>query len=131
MRQLGKTCLAQNLDQIEYFECELPRVRRAMEDPEGFLAGLRGKRIVLDEVHRLPNPSERLKIAADHFPTAGILATGSSTLEASARFHDTLAGPKAEVSPTPMIEADLEPFGKTDPPHPLWHGGLRPCFLSP
>ena len=131
VRRTGKTCLAQSLDRVEYFDCELPRVRRAMEDPEAFLAGLRRKRIVLDEVHRLPNPSELLKITADHFPDIRVLATGSSTLGASARFRDTLAGRKADVWLTPMIGADLKPFGDTDLPHRLLHGGLPPFFLSP
>jgi len=82
VRRVGKTYLCQSLPEIEYFDCELPRVRRMMEDPEGFLDTLRGKRIVLDEIHRLENPSELLKIAADHYPTVRIIATGSSTLSA-------------------------------------------------
>ena len=131
VRRAGKTSLSQSLPDIEYFDCELPRVRRAMEDPEAFLHGLRGKRVVLDEVHRLPNPSELLKIAADHFPKVRILATGSSTLGASSRFRDTLAGRKTELWLTPMIEADLAGFGDTDLPHRLLHGGLPPFFLSP
>jgi hypothetical protein len=131
VRRAGKTWLAQSLTNVEYFDCELPRVRRAIEDPEAFLQGLRGKRVVLDEVHRLPNPSELLKIAADHFPTVRILATGSSTLGASSRFRDTLAGRKTELWLTPMIEADLADFGDTDLPHRLLHGGLPPFFLSP
>jgi predicted AAA+ superfamily ATPase len=92
---------------------------------------LRHKRIVLDEVHRLTNPAELLKIAADHFPDIRVLATGSSTLGASARFRDTLAGRKVDVWLTPMIEADLKPFGNEDLPHRLLHGGLPPFFLSP
>ena len=131
VRRAGKTSLSQSLPDVEYFDCELPRVRRAMEDPEAFLHGLRGKRVVLDEVHRLPNPSELLKIAADHFPKVRILATGSSTLGASSRFRDTLAGRKTELWLTPMIEADLADFGDPDLPHRLLHGGLPPFFLSP
>jgi len=131
VRRAGKTSLAQSLTEVEYFDCELPRVRRAMEDPEAFLHGLRGKRVALDEVHRLPNPSELLKIAADHFPTVRILATGSSTLGASRRFRDTLAGRKSELWLTPMIGADLADFGNADLPHRLLHGGLPPFFLSP
>ncbi len=131
VRRAGKTSLAQSLANTEYFDCELPRVRRGMEDPEAFLQGLRGKRVALDEVHRLPNPSELLKIAADHFPTVRILATGSSTLGASSRFGDTLTGRKTELWLTPMIEADLAGFGDTDLPHRLLHGGLPPFFLSP
>lgn len=130
VRRAGKTCLAQTLDRVEYFDCELPRVRRAAEDPEAFLAGLRRKRVVMDEIHRLPNPSELLKIAADHFRDIQVLATGSSTLGASARFRDTLAGRKVEVWLTSMIETDLEDFGNPDLRHRLLHGGLPPYFLS-
>ena len=57
-----------------------------MEDPQAFLDGLRGQRIVLDEIHRLGNPSEILKIAADHYEDIKVIATGSSTLGASVRF---------------------------------------------
>ncbi len=130
VRRTGKTTLAQALPDVEYFDCELPRVRRAMEDPESFLRGLSGKRIVLDEIHRLANPSELLKIAADHFPGVRVLATGSSTLGASSRFRDTLAGRKTELWLTPMINADLEDFGDSNLPHRLLHGGLPPFFLS-
>ena len=59
VRRAGKTVLSQSLPDIEYFDCELPRVRRMIEDPEGFLESLRCRRIVLDEIHRLRNPSTR------------------------------------------------------------------------
>lgn len=130
VRRVGKSVLCQSLPDREYFDCELPRVRRLLEDPESFLRQHRGERVVLDEVHRLPNPSELLKIAADHFPTTRILATGSSTLGASARFRDTLTGRKAEVWLTPMTLADLVDFGNEDLPHRLLHGGLPPFFLA-
>src|SRR5881398_2444403 len=91
VRRVGKTYLCKSLPDIEYFDCELPRVRRMMEDPETFLKGLGKRRVVLDEVHRLANPSELLKIAADHYPKVRVVATGSSTLGASAKFRDTLA----------------------------------------
>lgn len=130
VRRAGKTVLCQSLEEIEYFDCELPRTRQAMEDPEGFLAERSGRRIVLDEVHRLANPSELLKIAADHFPETQVLATGSSTLEATAKFRDTLTGRKETVWLTPMIEADLADFGEASLPRRLLHGGLPPFFLS-
>jgi len=82
VRRVGKTFLCQSLHDVEYFDCELPRTRRMMEDPQAFLDGLGRRRIVLDEIHRLPNPSELLKIAADHYPNLRVLATGSSTLGA-------------------------------------------------
>ncbi len=130
VRRSGKTTLAQALPGAEYFDCELPRVRRELADPEAFLAGLRGKPVVLDEIHRLGDPAQLLKIAADHFPRTRVLATGSSTLGASRKFRDTLAGRKAEVWLTPMMTADLTDFGAPDLKHRLLRGGLPPFFLA-
>jgi predicted AAA+ superfamily ATPase len=130
VRRVGKTCLAQTLADVEYFDCELPRVRRSMEDPQGFWASLGRRRVVLDEVHRLPNPSELLKVAADHFPRIRVLATGSSTLGASARFRDTLAGRKRDIRLLPLTLSDLAAFGNTDLRHRFLHGGLPPFFLA-
>lgn len=130
VRRVGKTFLCQSLDEVEYFDCELPRTRRAMDDPEGFLQALRGRRVVLDEVHRLANPSELLKIASDHFPDTPVLATGSSTLEATAKFRDTLTGRRETVWLTPMVSTDLADFGSQDLTHRLLRGGLPPLFLA-
>jgi uncharacterized protein len=127
---VGKTTLCRDLPDVEYFDCELPRVRRSMEDPEGFLSGLDGKRVVLDEVHRLQNPSELLKIAADHFPKTKIIATGSSTLQASRKFRDTLTGRKTEIWLTPCMNQDLHDFKRHDLNHRFLFGGLPPFFLS-
>jgi len=101
-----------------------------MEDPEGFLEDLAGRRVVLDEIHRLDNPSQLLKIAADHFRDTHILATGPSTLGASAKFKDTLAGRKIDLWLTPMIGPDLRDFGNEDLGHRLLRGGLPPFFMA-
>lgn len=130
VRRAGKTFLCRSLDGVEYFDCELPRMRRLMEDPGGFLEAQRGRRIVLDEIHRLGNPSELLKIAADHFPDTRVLATGSSTLEATAKFRDTLTGRKETVWLTPMLSSDLVDFGAEGLERRLLHGGLPPMFLA-
>ncbi|MBM5811332.1 MAG: ATP-binding protein [Gammaproteobacteria bacterium] len=130
VRRVGKTTLCQSLPHTEYFDCELPRQRRAMEDPEAFLASLAGKRVVLDEVHRLRNPSELLKIAADHYPTVRILATGSSTLSATRKFRDSLTGRKAELWLTPAISDDLDAFRIAALETRLSRGGLPPFLLA-
>jgi predicted AAA+ superfamily ATPase len=101
-----------------------------MDDPEAFLDGLSGRRVVLDEIHRLTRPSELLKIAADHYPGTRLIATGSSTLGASKKFSDTLAGRKAELWLTPMISADLDDFGSSDLSHRFLRGGLPPFFMA-
>lgn len=130
VRRVGKTCLCRSLDQSEYFDCELPSVRRLFDDSEDFFKELRGKRIVVDEIHRLANPSEFLKIAADHHPDVRILATGSSTLAATAKFRDSLAGRKRGLRLFPMIHCDLVDFGRQGWSHRLLQGGLPPFFLA-
>ena len=130
VRRVGKTILCKTLSDTEYFDCELPRARRQIEDPQGFLDDLRGCRVVLDEVHRLSNPSELLKIAADHYPDVRILATGSSSLGASSKFRDTLTGRKTDLWLTPLILPDLDDFQKPSMRHRMQHGGLPPFFLS-
>jgi len=130
VRRVGKTSLCHSLTDIEYYDCERPRVRQLLEDPEGFLALQNGKKIVLDEIHRLDNPSEFLKLAADHYPDVKIIATGSSTLGASAKFRDTLSGRKKELWLTPILLEEMEIFGNVDLRHRFLFGGFPSFFVQ-
>ena len=77
VRRVGKTTLAQMIPNAEYVNCDLPSERRALEDPEFFLSTRDVSRsLVLDEVHRIADPSTLLKIAADEHPNLRILAIG-------------------------------------------------------
>ena len=128
VRRVGKTSLCQSLENIEYFDCERPRVRQLLADPEAFLESQQGKRIVLDEIHRLENPSEILKLAADHYKDVKIISTGSSTLGASAKFKDTLTGRKREIWLTPMLLQELSIFGNSNLRHRFLFGGFPSFF---
>ena len=131
VRRAGKTHLCKSLPKIEYFDCELPRTRQRIEaDPELFLEGLAGKRIVLDEIHRLKNPSELLKIGTDHYPSVHMIATGSSMLGASSKFRDTLAGRKITIHLTPVISQDMLDFHQEDLKKRLHVGGMPAVFLG-
>jgi uncharacterized protein len=130
VRRAGKTSLCESIHAIRPYDCELPSVRRTLSDPEAFLAAHKGERLLLDEIHRLENPSEILKLAADHFPGTRIIATGSSILGASAKFKDTLAGRKSELWLTPMLMTDLAGFGNSSLEHRMLRGGLPPFFLD-
>ena len=130
VRRAGKTFLCRSLPGAEYLDCEIPSTRRALEDPEGFLRDLGSGRVVLDEVHRLPNPSELLKIAADYHPDTQIVATGSSSLGASRRFRDTLTDRKRDLWLTPMLMQDEQEFGARGLDHRFRFGGLPPFFLA-
>ena len=129
VRRVGKTTLCRSLPGAELFDCELPRVRRSLDDPEVFFRQRAGL-VVLDEIHRLLHPSEVLKIAADHFPHLRVVATGSSTLAARSKFRDTLAGRKLELWLTPMTAADARAFGVRDLDRRMLHGGLPSFFLA-
>lgn len=129
VRRVGKTSLCESLANIEYFDCEKLSVRKLVNDAEAFLEDHKGKRIMLDEVHRLDNPSEVLKVAADHYPTVQIIATGSSTLGASIKFRDTLTDRKIQIWLTPLLMSELRTFGDPNITRRFLLGGL-PAFFS-
>ncbi len=134
VRRTGKTTLCQSIKGALYLDCELPSVRRRLDDPEFFLKNLSAPILILDEIHRLENPSELLKIAADYFPTLKVLATGSSTLGATKKFRDSLTDRKRDIWLTPLLlkeSSDLDQKNKKPLlPRRLLQGGLPPAFLS-
>lgn len=132
VRRVGKTTIARMLPEAVYLNCDLPSSVRALEDPELFLdAQAEEAVLVLDEVHRLEDPSRLLKIAADEYPHLKVLATGSSTLAATRKFSDTLTGRKRAVHLCPVLWQECaEPFGVPDLDHRLLHGGLPELLLA-
>ncbi|MGA2546526.1 MAG: ATP-binding protein [Rectinemataceae bacterium] len=130
VRRVGKTELCRSIPGSRFLDCELPSTRRELEDPEAFLKSAGEGILVLDEIHRLGDPALILKIAADHFPKLRIVATGSSTLGASAKFRDSLAGRKAELMLTPLCEKDEAFPGYADRNRRFLNGGLPGFFLS-
>ena len=129
---MGKTTLARMLRDAVYLNCDLPSVQRRLEDPELFYKSQpSGTIVVLDEVHRLADPSGALKIAADTFPRLRILATGSSTLAATRKFRDTLTGRKVGLVLPPVLWTECEEvFGLRDLDRRLLHGGLPEPLLN-
>ena len=130
VRGSGRTYLCKSLENVEYFDCELPRVRQRMEDPEDFLHSIKGKRVIIDEIHRLENPSELLKIAADYYSDTKIIATGSSTLDAFRKFRDSLTGRKVSINFTPMLLHESENFPRKDLRTRMLYGGLPSLYLA-
>lgn len=130
VRRVGKTTLAKAFSEAEYINCDLPRNRERLSDPEFFFGDCRATQIILDEVHQLETPSELLKIAADEFPEKKILATGSSTLAATAKFRDSLTGRKRTVFLPPVLATELKAFGDASMDHRFLNGGLPGCLLA-
>ena len=115
VRRSGKTTIARALASAHFMNCDLPSVQRELDDPEAFYARVSPRSgnatVVFDEIHRLRDPSAVLKIGADAFPKLRILATGSSTLAATRKFRDSLAGRKREVNLQPVLVEELGNFG--------------------
>lgn len=132
VRRVGKTTIANMLPHARYMNCDLPSRVRQLEDPELFLSEQTpGSIVVLDEVHRLEDPSRLLKIAADEYAHLKILATGSSSLSATRKFRDSLTGRKHSIHLCPVLwEECAEPFGHPDLNHRLLRGGLPEALLA-
>ena len=129
VRRAGKTTLAGHLPGVVVYNCDLPSVAAQLADPEHFFRQVPGRRLVLDEIHRLDDPSRVLKIAADSFPRLRVLATGSSTLAATTKFRDALTGRKRVVHLVPVLGTEIEAFGVTLERR-LLRGGLPAALLS-
>lgn len=131
-RRAGKTSLAQLLPGATILNCDLPSTHRRLEDPEAYLHTVPTPHtVVFDEIHQLEDPSRVLKIAADAFPSLRVLATGSSTLAATRKFRDSLAGRKWDIYLTPVLLTECRgEFGIPDLDRRLLHGGLPEPLLS-
>ncbi len=129
-RRSGKTMLARAVADAEYLNCDLPAAAERVAEPERFFRAVRKPVVVLDEVHQLPDPSRLLKIGADEFPKLKILATGSSTLAATQKFRDSLAGRKRTIELAPVLYEELPAFGGLDARERLRRGGLPPALLA-
>ena len=132
VRRVGKTTVAHMLPDSVYMNCDLPSTVRSLEDPELFLTDQSPRSIlVFDEVHHLEDPSRLLKIAADEYPGLKILATGSSTLAATRKFRDSLAGRKHSIHLCPVLwEECSNPFNVPELDRRLLHGGLPESLLA-
>lgn len=132
VRRVGKTTIAQMLHNAVYLNCDLPSVTRQMADPESFYDSLnKGTIVIFDEIHRLNDPSQVLKIAADAYPHLKVLATGSSTLAATKKFRDSLAGRKHMIYLPPVLWSEcLDEFGIKQLDRRLLHGGLPEPLMS-
>ena len=95
-RQTGKSTLAGIVD--------LPKSRRytfddklvrniARTDPNGFVAHDKDETIVIDEIQKVPDVLDAIKMVVDKDQSAGqYLLTGSSNLRFAKKIKDSLAG---------------------------------------
>ena len=101
----------------DYFSFDDPVTRDgARADPMGFVAEL-PERVVLDEVQRVPELFEAIKIAVDRQRVPGrFLLTGSTNVLLVPRLSDSLAGRLQIVALHPLTQYELT--SQSDSSHP-------------
>jgi predicted AAA+ superfamily ATPase len=129
VRRVGKTSLVKQLPEALFLNCDLPSTEERVRDPERFFGSVPTELVIFDEIHQLEDPSSLLKIAADEFSHLRVLATGSSTLDATKKFRDSLTGRKRNVTLRPVLFEELEAFKVKSLEERLFRGGLPPALL--
>ncbi|MBX3733835.1 MAG: ATP-binding protein [Verrucomicrobiae bacterium] len=128
-RQAGKTTLVREVfPKRPYRTLEDPDARAfAVEDPRGFLGGLR-EGAVLDEVQRVPELMSYLQGMVDEDPTPGrFILTGSQHFLMMENVSQSLAGRTTVLTLLPLSVRELASAGFTDPGlEPLIQRGFYP-----
>ncbi len=124
-RQVGKTTLARQLaeahqEPVAWFDLEDPVDLAKLEAPGFQLRPLRGL-VVLDEIHRLPDIFQLLRVLADRpGPPARFLVLGSASTELLRQTSESLAGRIA------FHILDGFDLAEADDPERLWLRGSFP-----
>ena len=111
-RQCGKTTLARTIGtpkKYEYISFDDDVVTKAAkEDPIGFVKGL-SKRVILDEVQKVPNIFSTLKKEVDSNRIPGrFILTGSANILRMPKLSDSLAGRMQILRLHPLSQGELE-----------------------
>ncbi|MEO6546541.1 MAG: ATP-binding protein [Ferruginibacter sp.] len=139
-RQVGKTTLAMEIgDSLNsgavYLDLESPIEQTKLSEPEEYFERQKGKLIILDEIHRVPELFSVLRGVIDRrrregFRTGQFLILGSASLDLLKQSSESLAGRIAynELSGLTVTEIDRAEKGAQDK---LWlRGGFPDSYLS-
>ena len=111
-RQSGKTTLTQRVGEERNYAYvtfdDANKLAAAIEDPVGFVGRL-PKRVILDEVQRVPELFTALKRVIDQDRLAGrFLLTGSANVLLAPRLSDSLAGRMEILRLYPLAQCEIE-----------------------
>jgi predicted AAA+ superfamily ATPase len=112
-RQTGKSTLSQRIADAgfaaDYFTLDdLPTLASAKNDPVGFLSGLRGRNIILDEIQRAPELFVTIKAEVDRHRRPGrFLLTGSANAMLLPRLSESLTGRIELITLWPLAQTEI------------------------
>ena len=113
-RQSGKTTLVRKIyHEHEYYSLENPATRQLIQEDPAILFQPSGKKIVIDEVQRLPEILSYIQVYSDKQKLNGqFILTGSQSLTLSEKISQTLAGRTAILKLLPFSLSELEGTGR-------------------
>ena len=131
-RQSGKTTLARHLyKKADYFSLEALDTREfARDDPRGFFSSM-GRRVIIDEIQRVPELMSYIQGLVDDNPQPGrFILTGSTNLLVLQSVTQTLAGRAAFVTLLPFERKEVLKTKKIpkDLWSTVWTGGYPVIF---
>jgi uncharacterized protein len=140
-RQSGKTTLALDLaeergEKAIYLDLENAADRRRLDDPVAYLRAQRGRLVVLDEIHRVPEIFVVLRSEIDARRRAGekaghFLILGSAALDLLRQSSESLAGRISFLELTPLQPQEVLPALGVEAANQLWvRGGFPDSFLA-
>lgn len=112
-RQAGKTTLAKSIKGYEYVNLEHPEVREfATIDPKAFLKPYTTKKVVIDEIQRVPELLSYIQILVDEKKINGhFILTGSHQLHLHNSIAQSLAGRTGILTLFPLSIKELKSAG--------------------
>ncbi len=108
-RQSGKTTLVQNIfKNYDYFSLENPATRSQVQEDPSILFYPEGRKIIIDEIQRIPDLLSYLQVESDKQKINGqFIITGSQSLLLSEKVSQTLAGRTAILKLLPFSLDEL------------------------
>jgi predicted AAA+ superfamily ATPase len=109
-RQSGKTTLVQTLfKDHEYYSLENPITRAQIQEDPSILFLPQGKKIIIDEIQRIPDLLSFIQVHSDTQKINGqFIITGSQSLLLSEKVSQTLAGRTAILKLLPLSLSEMK-----------------------
>ncbi|WP_165157802.1 ATP-binding protein [Parabacteroides sp. ZJ-118] len=130
-RQSGKTTLCKHLfPEYNFVNLEvITAQRRAIDDPEGFIASL-GSNVIIDEAHRVPEILSVIQANVDENPELRYVLTGSSNFALMSSISQSLAGRVAVFTLLPLSLSEIPAQHLSQATDAILFSGLYPGVIA-